>query len=273
MLSAFFHHHHFIFRCNQKTKIHIIAAILVQALNRSNQQSNQQSRLIQLVGVAMPSKLQKFDSLLSNTSRFRLRESNEAAMVRKTGPTIKPYEDLTDSGKRHRERNRASVEHILWGAGCARCGTTCLARNCQDAGGRISHERGNVRAADHDEDDVRDRFYYGGMDSDAKRNIVERMITSWLDAAGAKQTVGDVSLANSLLMIEALEYDPRVKLVVLLRELESWIESIQSLGQCELSDTQRFKSLHWKIKIAKTKTCVWFVTNNKTQLNHSCGNC
>jgi len=242
----------------------------VQAVNR-RQESNQTSRcnvsieiereqehwLIQLVGVAMPSKLQTSDSLLSKTSRFRLRESNEAAMVRKTGPTIKPYVDLTYSGKRHRERHRASVEHILWGAGCARCGTTCLARNCQDAGGRISHERGNVRAADHGETDVRDRFYYGGMDSDAKRNIVERMITSWLDAAGAKKTVGDVSLANSLLMKEALEYDPRVNVVVLLRELESWIESIQSLGQGELFDTRRLTSLHRKIKIAKTKTCVW----------------
>ena len=114
-----------------------------------------------------------------------------------------------------------------------------------------------MRAADHGETDVQDRFYYGGMDSDAKRNIVERMITSWLDAAGAKKTVGDVSLANSLLMKEALEYDPRVNVVVLLRELESWIESIQSLGQGELFDIRRLTSLHRKIKTEKTKTCVW----------------
>ena len=57
-------------------------------------------------------------------------------MVRNTGPTMKPLSGLSASGQLHRIRNRANVEVILWGAGMPRCGTTCLARNCHDAGGR-----------------------------------------------------------------------------------------------------------------------------------------
>ena len=76
------------------------------------------------------------DAQLSKSGRWRLRQNNEAAMVRNTGPTMKPLSVLSASGQLHRIRNRANVEVILWGAGMPRCGTTCLARNCHDAGGR-----------------------------------------------------------------------------------------------------------------------------------------
>jgi len=76
------------------------------------------------------------DAQLSKSGRWRLRRTNEAAMVRKTGPKIKSLFGLSVSGQRHRIRNRANVGVILLGAGMPRCGTTCLARNCHDAGGR-----------------------------------------------------------------------------------------------------------------------------------------
>ena len=90
---------------------------------------------IKRIKFAMPAPLVN-DAQLSKSGRWRLRQINEAVMVRNTGPKIKPLFGLSASGQRHRIRNRANVEVILWVAGMPRCGTTCLARNCHDAGGR-----------------------------------------------------------------------------------------------------------------------------------------
>ena len=95
---------------------------------------------------------------------------------------------------------------------------------------RISHERGNTRAADHSEDATVDHFYFKNWSSEKKRSYVEAIVDEMLDGAGGATTVGDVSLANSPLMETALQHDGRVIVTVQLREKKSWIKSVLSVG-------------------------------------------
>ena len=50
---------------------------------------------------------------------------------------------------------------------------------------------------------MRDHFDFSNWSDEAKRKEVAKIIYSWMDAAGSKTTVGDVSLGNTPLMREA----------------------------------------------------------------------
>ena len=166
------------------------------------------------------------DSMLARSGRTRLRQSGEAAMRRKPGPLRKPLSKLSRSARHARLALRANTRCIVVGAGPGRVGSTALAARCQREGFAVSHEGGNTRSADHDKRYcIGDKFTTFSKSDEEKANLATKLIESWLDRSLGEAVVGDIGLANTQLMKAFLEADPRVLLIVQLREPTSFADN------------------------------------------------
>ena len=170
------------------------------------------------------------DSALAKSGRARLRAQGEAAMLRKTGPRLKKLGSLSRSARFARLAQRRRTQTIVAGAGPGRVGSTALVAHLQREGFSVSHESGNTRSADHDPVANSQDVFTLRAQPEAKRLVVARAkVQEWLDRALGEKVVGDVGLANSQIMRELLLADPRVVLVVQVRDEDAYARSATTI--------------------------------------------
>ena len=82
---------------------------------------------------------------LGKCARAKGRLSGEEYFAhRRPGPRLKPVGQLSESGRKTRQRMGKQVKRIIIGTGWGRCGTMNFAANCGKQGYYVTHEVGCV---------------------------------------------------------------------------------------------------------------------------------
>ena len=148
--------------------------------------------------------------------------------MRPIGRARSKKQPVTASGLWKREqRDRRRSELLRWiviGAGCGRCGSTCLAANLQAQQWDVSHEAGNSGSIDKRKG-FHDRFTAHEKDDAYKKDQAQVMLRTLRENLRAQRVVGDISWANTPFAKALLDGDLRVRVVFQTRPPAEWVKS------------------------------------------------
>ena len=183
-------------------------------------------------------------------------------MIRGRGPRpVRDISTLSRNAQYERRRKRNATRTIIAGAGPGRVGSTALACHLQREGFKVTHEAGNKMSADFDPHAAApDTFNLYEKTQEQRLAVAKSRVEEWLDKGRGAVVAGDVGLSNSQIMHELLLADPRVMLVVQVRDpaqyAKSWLAingNKQALWETILLQSRGITAARFPQKEARVK--------------------